>query len=340
LSTPAKAREAICSVTDQNTKLRRRSSSSSSSGSSDASSTTDASSHSDDSRGEVTVNLAAVASSSTNVSQASPDKINNAMTEVMKEQATVQEQDKENTAAPSAETKGAASYGLGRFFWSGSQQTASDHLVDWSGKASTPKAIVGEVDLASATAAIPHQSATGMDNTNTTSSQTQAEAERLRSLDKKILRELTAEFTSGGFFYSQDYDLTTCTQSKWETLKMEMERTRRPKDVRQSSRSSSTEDEGTLPDILSDDPRASEPLSQRADRRFWYNRWLSKDFVEAGVSYEPFVTKDAQSNTGSAGGGICHCSRSGVRTEGASTSHPFCAESSRYRRVTRRVERC
>ena len=42
---------------------------------------------------------------------------------------------------------------------------------------------------------------------------------------------------------------------------------------------------GDKVDILAE-PNATLPLWRRVDRQFWWNEWLSKPFVDAGVRYE------------------------------------------------------
>lgn len=37
-----------------------------------------------------------------------------------------------------------------------------------------------------------------------------------------------------------------------------------------------------------EDPSSNLPLWRRVDRQFWWNEWLSKPFIEAGVSTSVF----------------------------------------------------
>jgi hypothetical protein len=48
-------------------------------------------------------------------------------------------------------------------------------------------------------------------------------------------------------------------------------------------------------DVFSE-PHPTLPLWRRVDRQFWWNEWLSKPLVDAGVSVE-YVTQNQKSNS-------------------------------------------
>lgn len=39
------------------------------------------------------------------------------------------------------------------------------------------------------------------------------------------------------------------------------------------------------------------PLWRRVDRQFWWNEWLSKPFVDAGVCHQPYPFRSLQSHS-------------------------------------------
>lgn len=176
--------------------------------------------------------------------------------------------------------------GLGRFLWPARGQSLEEdtcQLVSLVEAAAAP----GGAGVAAEAKATVHEASTN--KVPATSPKSDDEVESLRALDKKILRELTSELCSGGFYFSQDFDLTTCMQAKWQNLAHEVDTARNATSAHAGHSSRTAENNahnsprGTA-DIRKDEPRISEPLTSRADRRFWYNRWLSKDIVESGVS--------------------------------------------------------
>jgi hypothetical protein len=118
-------------------------------------------------------------------------------------------------------------------------------------------------------------------------------------LDAKVVRECIRELEGGSMFYSINFDLTTRLQKKDSILEQNAAR------FRESSASSSpssspdgpneqqdgndSESSGkserhrrTFVDVLQE-PEENLPLWKRTDRRFWWNNWLSRPFIDAGV---------------------------------------------------------
>lgn len=294
LSNPASARDALDKAkTGQQRKGKRSGAASSSSSSSDASDISTSGSDEESSQGDVTVNLGDSLQASVSSLKQDPEQLDKAITEgfseIAKEEPAL-DPPEDSVTSTLKSTKPASNYGLGKFFWSSKARTENgktSQLVDWAGTAtpSATPAVAVDVEVA-ASAMLKDQAAN--DVRMPSSKKTDAEAENLKALDKKILRELTTELTSGGFFFSQDYDLTSCMQAKWQALQTDtgggVKAQHMGEEHQTHHKSHAGHKHKSLIDISSEEPRASEPLAQRAERRFWYNRWLSRDLVQAGVS--------------------------------------------------------
>lgn len=225
--------------------------------------------------------------------------------------------------------KKSASFGLGRFFWSGSSQDGAadsdpSKLISMAGAATTPVpentdplekagAGVGRAeDNAKSASILIHAEET---------QQEQPDVSQLKELDKKILKEALAEMTSGAMFFSHDFDLTRCVQHRYEQIKEDkIAASRSPRHAKSadldrkgqimsigkedSKRWVPGKDRKDRPslrgdrdstygrsndvdiDLRREEPSMITPLSQRADKRFWWNNWLSRPFTDAGVSAE------------------------------------------------------
>lgn len=132
------------------------------------------------------------------------------------------------------------------------------------------------------------------------------EAPTRAQLEAKIVRQIVREYSSGGFFYSFDYDLTHSLQHKRKTLASRAssgtalanllsegsdvfppdstmhaaQRPRNPLESTESSRRSSFAQSMPEPDIHI-------PLWRRVDRRFFWNENLVKEFCDQG--YHSYV---------------------------------------------------
>ncbi|KAK9894709.1 hypothetical protein P389DRAFT_100396 [Cystobasidium minutum MCA 4210] len=302
---PASAREAVEKVKIAQQKKSKQSGSSTSTSSSEPSDASTSDSGSDSSQGDVTVDLANSLQASVASITKDPEQLDQAITEG----TTGSDQDKKidalekaedrSTAVQAKARKPAATYGLGRFFWSSKarvEEGDSSKLVDWA-EGATPPTTPASVDADVTVKAIAKDQAASISPDSSKTKKTQAETENLKALDKKILRELVIELTSGGFFFSQDFDLTTCMQAKWQTLQDSIGAAKPAsarRDQHQSSSKHSHPHHGhkSTVDIRGEEPRASEPLAHRADRRFWYNRWLSRDLLDTGVRYSSLSVHD------------------------------------------------
>ena len=166
--------------------------------------------------------------------------------------------------------KPSVSWGISNFFWPAPAETTADstsRLISLAGSAAAAvndredNTTAGNTPVFPATS--PCESQLVID--------TQLDAPSPMGLNKKILKETISDLTSGGYFFSQDFDLTRCTQKRWGMLEEE----------KKASPSSS----GDLSmDLRKEEPSMSLTLSGRADKRFWWNNWMSKPFTDAGVS--------------------------------------------------------
>jgi len=130
-----------------------------------------------------------------------------------------------------------------------------------------------------------------------------------RELETKIIRQIIREFSSGGFFYSFDFDLTHSLQHKRRLLTSRLSsgnalvnlfsdekgisQTFPPCPSESPVPSHSARDAKVKPEnwcetdsSLEDDfvePNVRIPLWRRVDRRFFWNEWLLKDFLDLGL---------------------------------------------------------
>lgn len=201
-------------------------------------------------------------------------------------------------------------FGLGRFFWSspshssGENATASE-LISITGSATPPVTASPSPSQVENSQSRPPPS-TGDPEKLTAASPGHPDAESLQALDQKVLKEAITEMTSGGFFYSQEFDITRNTQRRWLDLKEEKAHLAAEHQTGLSAKTQGQRSRKWLPgrtkphlaeeqsltsadfsvDIRKDEPKSSIPLTQKADKRFWWNNWLSKPFLDAGVSTE------------------------------------------------------
>ncbi|OSD08576.1 hypothetical protein PYCCODRAFT_1429632 [Trametes coccinea BRFM310] len=105
-------------------------------------------------------------------------------------------------------------------------------------------------------------------------------------LENKIVRECIREFTRGGMYFSYVFDITRSLQHKHELIekaKTQNALLESPNALDDSKRLSPASD---TVDVLAE-PSAALPLWRRVDRRFWWNEWLSKPLIDAGL--HPYI---------------------------------------------------
>ena len=188
------------------------------------------------------------------------------------------------------------SFGLGKLLWPSLQakHTAeASELVKLASSATPPISATSQpeteavVDIAEKALKVPVPS----EEAEPAVRPADPEAASMVELDKKILREALAELTNGAMYYSQDFDLTRCTQKRWLQLKEEKlsarsaGRSPKPKQAipPTGKAAEAVDNDEVLIDMRKEEPSSMLPLAQRADRRFWWNNWLSKPLVDAGV---------------------------------------------------------
>ncbi|XAO27080.1 hypothetical protein I312_105922 [Cryptococcus bacillisporus CA1280] len=119
---------------------------------------------------------------------------------------------------------------------------------------------------------------------------TTPEPPKRQELEEKIVRQIIREF-GAGFFFSYDFDLTHTLQHKRQVVSqrtatgaalsdlIQMDNTLFPpsqSSAFQSPINSPLEEDFIEPDI-------QVPLWRRVDKRFFWNEWLMKDFIDLGL---------------------------------------------------------
>jgi hypothetical protein len=123
------------------------------------------------------------------------------------------------------------------------------------------------------------------------------DAPQRRELETKIMKQITRELASGEFYYSFDFDLSHTLQHKRARLASRaaasplldsLLREASPSQNKPffppsptASILSPTSPIRTDPDIV--EPDVHVPLWRRFDRRFFWNEWLQRDFIEKGL---------------------------------------------------------
>ncbi|KAF9053929.1 hypothetical protein BDZ89DRAFT_1153595 [Hymenopellis radicata] len=105
--------------------------------------------------------------------------------------------------------------------------------------------------------------------------------ERHSELEEKIVRECIKEFTKGGMYFAYNFDITRSMQQKRDQIAKAQKETALLADLNvlpndhQSHHGNVSEPTPTL------------PLWRRVDRQFWWNEFLAKPFIDAGL--HPYV---------------------------------------------------
>ncbi|ODN90157.1 inositol polyphosphate-5-phosphatase F [Cryptococcus wingfieldii CBS 7118] len=125
-------------------------------------------------------------------------------------------------------------------------------------------------------------------------SESSAEPPKRQELEEKIVRQIKREFENG-FFFSYDFDITHSLQAKRHTVSQRAasgaaladlipkENSLFPPSVASTLRSSNDTPTGhsTGEDFV--EPDIYVPLWRRADKRFFWNEYLMKDFIDLGL---------------------------------------------------------
>ncbi|CAK5264927.1 unnamed protein product [Mycena citricolor] len=111
--------------------------------------------------------------------------------------------------------------------------------------------------------------------------------ERHSELEDKIVKEVVREFSKGGMYFAYTFDLTRSLQQKQELVARSQKKNAllADLDALDSAGPADSSSDGTVDALV--EPHPTLPLWRRVDRQFWWNEWMSKPFVDAGV--HPFV---------------------------------------------------
>ncbi|KAJ6547710.1 SacI homology domain-containing protein [Mycena capillaripes] len=111
--------------------------------------------------------------------------------------------------------------------------------------------------------------------------------EQHSELEDKIVRECIREFTKGGMYFAYTFDVTRSLQHKQEQVTKSQKQHALLADLDAlPSPDPAPQDEDSTTDVLVE-PNPTLPLWRRVDRQFWWNEWMSKPFIDAGV--HPYV---------------------------------------------------
>ncbi|KAI0362423.1 hypothetical protein OH77DRAFT_1467127 [Trametes cingulata] len=110
--------------------------------------------------------------------------------------------------------------------------------------------------------------------------------EKHTELEDKIVRECIREFTRGGMYFSYTFDITRSLQHKHELIEKAKTQNALLETLNALDDSKRLSPVSDTVDVLAE-PSAALPLWRRVDRRFWWNEWLSKLFIDAGL--HPYV---------------------------------------------------
>ncbi|KAF7323093.1 hypothetical protein HMN09_00089400 [Mycena chlorophos] len=108
--------------------------------------------------------------------------------------------------------------------------------------------------------------------------------EQHSELEDKIVRECIREYTKGGMYFAYTFDITRSLQHKQEQVAKSQKQHALLADLNILPSSEPADSEKTDPMV---EPQATLPLWRRVDRQFWWNEWMSKAFVDAGL--HPYV---------------------------------------------------
>ncbi|RPD66400.1 hypothetical protein L226DRAFT_530498 [Lentinus tigrinus ALCF2SS1-7] len=110
--------------------------------------------------------------------------------------------------------------------------------------------------------------------------------EKHSELEAKIVRECIREFTRGGMYFAYSYDITRSLQHKHELVAKTKTQNALLETLNALDNSNRLSPVSETVDVLAE-PSAALPLWRRVDRRFWWNEWLSKPLIDAGL--HPYV---------------------------------------------------
>lgn len=130
--------------------------------------------------------------------------------------------------------------------------------------------------------------------------------ERHSELERKIIRECVKEFTKGGMFFAYNFDITRSMQHKRDLIAKTQRQSFLLADLNVFS-PHKLDNTGHV-----SEPNPTLPLWRRVDRKYWWNEWLAKPFIDAGL--HPYVLPIMQ--------GYCQISAFDIPEDGAEDPVP------------------
>ncbi|KAG9318553.1 hypothetical protein JVU11DRAFT_645 [Chiua virens] len=106
--------------------------------------------------------------------------------------------------------------------------------------------------------------------------------ERHTELEDRVVRECIREYTKGCMFFAYHFDITRSLQNKHDQLLRSRTEENLLSKLNALPPDASAEHADSKVDPLVE-PSPTLPLWRRVNREFWWNEWLSKPFVEAGM---------------------------------------------------------
>ncbi|KAI0082839.1 hypothetical protein K474DRAFT_1584893 [Panus rudis PR-1116 ss-1] len=106
--------------------------------------------------------------------------------------------------------------------------------------------------------------------------------EKNNELEDKILRECAKEYSRGSMFFAYNFDITRSLQHKQEQIARTKKQNALLADLHALDDAEQLSPLGDVVDVLAE-PHPTLPLWRRVDRQYWWNEWLSKPFVDAGL---------------------------------------------------------
>ncbi|KAI0345325.1 hypothetical protein BDW22DRAFT_1426997 [Trametopsis cervina] len=101
-------------------------------------------------------------------------------------------------------------------------------------------------------------------------------------LEEKVIRDCASHFSKGGMYFAYHFDITRSLQHKQALIakmKKQQELLVQLNAIDGTAEVSSPDDKVNV----LDEPSSTLPLWRRVDRQYWWNEWLSKPFIEAGL---------------------------------------------------------
>lgn len=121
--------------------------------------------------------------------------------------------------------------------------------------------------------------------------------EKRNELEDKVLREIIREYTKGGMYFAYAFGTPGFLYIHMTQYRSILDITRSLQHKHELIAESKAEDKvagpvGEKVDVLAE-PAPTLPLWRRVDRQFWWNEWLSKPFIDAGVTYNAILVTQA-----------------------------------------------